>query len=101
MKKLIKNILGITELEIQIETLKKMIGERTTIHCDVHTKTACEVIVIGHYQNKDYVRCFHLKVDNLKILIEQLKEMEKYSNVGKFDMIGTMPFSAVYERDTF
>jgi hypothetical protein len=101
MKNWIKQILGITKLEEQIETLKKLIGEKTTVHCDVHTKNACEVIVIGNYHNKEYVRCFHLNADSIKSLIEQLKEREKYSRVGKFDMVGLMPFSTVYEKETF
>ncbi len=93
--------LGIVELSEAVYNIHKLIGERTTVHCDVHYKHASEVIVIGTYHNKDYVRCFHLQHDDLKSLIEELKQREKFANVGKFDMIGTMPFSAVYDRKTF
>lgn len=97
----IKRSLGIYRLEQRIIDLEKLVGERTTVHCDVHTKEPCEVIVIGRYRNKEYVRCFHLKAESIDQLIIYLQNCEKHAKRGRFDMVGAMPFSAVYELENF
>ena len=85
-----------------IVELDKKIGERTTVHADIGYKgTGSQIIVIGRYQNKDYVRSFNVRTENLGSLIELLRIEEKGANVGKFDMIGAMEFSAVYPYEKF
>lgn len=85
-----------------IMEVDRKIGERTTIHADIGYKgTGSQIIVVGRYKNKDYVRSFNVRTENLGSLIEMLKSEERGANVGKFDMIGSMDFSAVYNRDTF
>lgn len=82
--------------------IDKKIGERTTVHADIGYKgTGSQIIVVGRYKNKDYVRSFNVRTENLGSLIELLKTEEHGANVGKFDMIGGIEFSAVYDRDRF
>ena len=97
----IRKLLGIKQLQADIESVKQMIGDRTTVHCDVHSRSPSEVIVIGNYRGKDYVRCFHIHHETLGGLIDELHRLEKFSRVGRFDMIGSMPFSAVYDHTKF
>jgi len=85
-----------------VSELHRKINENTTVHADIGYKgTGSQIIVVGKYRNKDYVRSFNVKSENLDSLIQLLREEEKGANVGKFDMIGTMEFSAVYNRDKF
>jgi len=86
----------------RIDRLERKIAERTTVHADIGYKgTGSQIIVVGRYRNKDYVRSFNVRTENLSSLIELLRQEEKGANVGKFDMIGGIEFSAVYNRDTF
>lgn len=85
-----------------VRDLHKMIQERTEVHADIGYKgTGSQIIVVGRYRGKDYVRSFNVRQDSLGSLIELLRNEEKYAGVGKFDMIGAMEFSAVYDRDRF
>ena len=84
-----------------IHLLQKRIGEVTTVHCDVHTKTPAQVIVIGRYGDKDFVKAYEISQKNLPELVKVIKAMEPYSNRGRFDMIGGMDFSALYPNDKF
>jgi len=85
-----------------VNELRRMIGERTTVHADINYKgSGSQIIVVGRYNGKDYVRSFNVREESLHSLIEMLRNEEKYAKVGRFDMIGGMDFSAVYDRDTF
>lgn len=82
--------------------IDKKIGERTTVHADIGYKgTGSQIIVVGRYRNKDYVRSFNVRQENLSNIIEMLKIEEKNAGVGNWDMIGGMEFSAVYDRERF
>jgi hypothetical protein len=85
-----------------INEVDRKINERTTVHADVHYKgEGTQIIVIGRYRNKDYVRAFTVRQESLSSLIEMLRTEEKYAKVGRFDMIGGLDFSAVYDRKEF
>lgn len=85
-----------------VSEVDRKIGERTTVHADIHYKgTGSQIIVVGRYKNKDYVRAFNVRTESLSSLIDILSKEEKGANVGRFDMIGGMDFSAVYDRDKF
>lgn len=85
-----------------ISEIDKKIGERTTVHADINYKgTGSQIIVVGKYRNKDYVRSFNVRTESLSSLIDILSREEKGANVGHFDMIGGIDFSAVYDRDNF
>lgn len=84
------------------EALEKKINKQTTVHADIgYRGQGSQIIVIGRYHNKDYVRCFNVREENLHSLIEFLRGEHEGAKVGRFDMIGGMDFSAVYNRDEF
>jgi len=87
-------------LALRNRDLAERIGDRTMVHCDVHMQHASSVIVIGKYRGKDYVRCFSVNAKSIPELIEQLKQMERYAHIGRFDMPGIYPnVSTVYPHD--
>lgn len=85
-----------------ISEVHRKLNENTTVHADIGWKdTGTQIIVIGRYRNKDYVRAFTINQESLSGLIDLLNEQEKYAKRGRFDMVGGMDFSAVYDRDRF
>lgn len=85
-----------------VNWLEKRINERTTVHTDIGWKgDQTQVIVVGRYRGKDYVRAFNVRPDSFHDLIDMLKEQERYAKVGRFDMVGNMEFSAVYPNKEF
>jgi len=91
------------DMYLYVAELHKKLNEKTTVHADIGYKgTGSQIIVVGRYRNKDYVRCFNVRQESLSDLIRLLQAEEKYANVGHFDMAGgSMEFSAVYDRDKF
>lgn len=86
----------------RVNWIDAKIGERTTVHADIGYKgTGSQIIVVGRYQGKDYVRSFNVRNETLHSLIDMLRREEKNAGVGKFDMIGGIEFSAVYDRERF
>lgn len=86
----------------EIRNLEKKINERTTVHADINYRGEySQIIVIGRYRNKDYVRAFTIREENLSSIVDMLRTEEKYAKVGRFDMSGGMEFSVVYDRDEF
>ena len=84
-----------------IGKLHDRIGKHTTIHADIHWKRPHQIIVVGKYKNRDYVRVFDVRAEDLAYLVEHLKALEPRAKVGRFDMPHAMPLSVVYERDRF
>jgi hypothetical protein len=93
----------VRDIVLWLNQLDNKIGERTTIHADIGYKgTGSQIIVVGRYRNRDYVRSFNVMNSSLDAIINMLKNEEQNSGVGKFDMVGgSMEFSAVYDRDRF
>jgi hypothetical protein len=80
----------------------ELIGDRTTVHADIHWKQKSMIIAIGQYKKRDYVRCFDVETqDGFERLLDQLHHMEKNAHVGRFDMPHGWPFKAIYPRDRF
>ena len=64
----------------------ELIRKRTTVHADVHMRdTYDQIIVIGQYRNRDYVRVFSVKPDDLLHLVGILKSME--AALGRIDVV--------------
>lgn len=120
MLSMIKRLFGLFEeldslrksnesLRAQIETyssklmhFQKELNRHTVIHADVHCREQSQIIVIGRYKNRDYVRVFGLEEPDLVAMIEKLTAMEKHARVGRFDMPSTgMNISMVYDRERF
>ncbi|MFZ2982025.1 MAG: hypothetical protein WA085_13415 [Sphingobium sp.] len=81
----------------RISELEKLVRERTNIAVDVGFKSANHVIVVGRYKNADYVQTYALDTPDLAVMIERLREMERYGKVARID--APPVFKAVFERD--
>ena len=90
------------DLDNRNERTIQWIQDRTEVHCDVHHLSASQVIVVGHYLNRDYVRAFEVHEKALPDLIKILQEEERCATVGRMDLpMGGMDFSAVYPHARF
>jgi len=102
LRKKIYNFLSITSIHNQLtrqanelNDLREIIKERTEYHLDVHSyvKHNSQVILIGKYCKRDFVKCYNIPDQELDFLIDHCIELEKYSTIGRVD---AMPeFSAV------
>jgi len=90
---------AIKALYARIDAAHNRIGEHTIVHADVHFQRSDQIIVVGRYRNRDYVRVFDLDSGSFCETIEMLKQMEPRARIGHFDMPGGVQLSAVYERD--
>lgn len=83
----------------RITQAENMIRERTDISADVHmmNRNPNQIIVTGRYRNRDYVQVFTLQDNDLRSLIEQLREMERFGVVSKIDCAYDM--RGVFERE--
>jgi len=73
-----------SSLQRQMNNALRLIRNRTTVHADVHMRDAYDqIIVVGQYRNRDYVRVFSVKPDDLRHLVDILKSME--ARIGRID----------------
>lgn len=77
------------------------IGERTTVHADIHYKGPSQVIVVGQYKGRDFVKAYTVSQRSFHRFIDILHEEERNANVGYMDMPSMMDFSTVYPYDKF
>jgi hypothetical protein len=108
MKKLIRRLKAIWNIQENLKQyyahlnfLEQKINERTTIHADIHMKYPHQIIMVGRYRKRDYVRVFDVEESHFHSLVEMLRQNEKGSKRGRFDMPHGLNISAVYDKDTF
>ena len=83
----------------EVVELTNVIKERTTIAVDVGYKGRSEVIVIGHYQGRDFIKSYNIRDNDFIGLVKQLKQMQKYGEIRYVDeMRGFMSVSDVMEK---
>jgi len=101
MKKLLAIVAGydaaLRGAHTRINALEKLVRDRTNISVDVGFRTASHVIVVGRYRNADYVQTFALDTPDLNVLIDRLREMERYGTVQRVD--APPLFRAVFNRE--
>ncbi len=85
----------------RVDELLLMVNEHLVVSGDIHLKRPSQIIVVGQYRRRDYVRVFNLDTESFNGLVDYLKRGFPGAKVGRFDMVGTGPFSAVYDRDKF
>jgi len=78
---------------------ENLIKDRTDISANVHFhgRNRNQIIVTGRYKSRDYVQVFTLADNDLRYLIEHLREMERFGVVDKVDSI--MDMRAVIKRE--
>jgi hypothetical protein len=85
-----------------ISAVEDRVGEHTVVHADLHWRGRFhQIIVVGKYRDRDYVRVFNLEASDWTSLVEKLHAEEKGAKVGRFDMPHAMPLSVVYKRERF
>lgn len=68
-----------------MEQLEKLVRDRTDIAVDVNAAGGSYAIVVGRYRGADYVQTFHFHDRDLGELIAQMRNMERFANVGRVD----------------
>jgi len=67
--------------------LETRVNERCEVHADIHYKEPHQIIVVGKYKGRDYVRVYGVSEPSFINLIERLNYEEKGSKVGRFDFV--------------
>lgn len=121
MLKWFKDKLGITMLEGIIENLKAskeslendvkflqdisqrhqdLIRNCTSVSSDISFRHDNDsiVFVAGRYKNKDYVKLFKVKHDNMNYLIDVLKDLDATGRKGFYDQPLSMDIEAWIDR---
>jgi hypothetical protein len=80
-----------------INELAMTIKERTEYHLDVHHKIKSQVILIGKFRNRDFIKCYSIDDRSFDSLIEHCKKINKYAFQGRID--SPPEFSAVIKNE--
>lgn len=77
----------------------KLIYDRTTVHFDIsptrHDPNV--VIVVGRYQDKDFVQVYSFSIDEFRGLVDNMREAARHGAIGRVDAPPTL--RAVIDRD--
>lgn len=86
-------------LNNRMKAATDLIKDRTNISSDFHFHghNRNQIIVTGRYRNRDYVQVFTIADNELKTLIDTLREMQRYGVVDKIDAAYDMKY--VIEND--
>lgn len=86
-------------LHSRIDKLDALVRDRTDISVDVSMtrKNPSQVIVTGQYRNSDYVQVFNVDTDDLALLIDMLRDMQRHGVVRRVD--APIGFKAVFNRE--
>ena len=89
---------GVDECRNAVMTAERYIRKATKVHVDIpaSSKSFTKVIVIGQYRGKDHVQLFSLRPGSIDMLIDQLKEMQRYCEFERID--APLDISAVVKR---
>lgn len=89
---------GVDDCRERAATAERYVKKATKVHVDipVSTKDYTKVIVIGTYRSKDHVQVFSLRPGSIDMLIDQLREMQRYAEIDRID--GPLEISATMKR---
>ncbi|MEE8481708.1 MAG: hypothetical protein V3S12_00010 [Acidiferrobacterales bacterium] len=75
---------GVDQCLQRANTVEHYVKKATKVHVSVPAdlKNATKVIVIGTYRGKDHVQVFYLRPGSMDMLINQLKDMERYADIN-------------------
>lgn len=92
----------IQQIRMTLHHLRQRVGEMTQTHTDIHFYDAHQVIVVGRFNGRDFVKAYTIDSDgNLHTLIDMLNKYERNSRVGHMDMPAGLNFSALYRKERF
>jgi hypothetical protein len=71
----------------RVDIVEGYVKKVTKVHADVDTTSEgyTKIVVIGQYRGKDHVQIFSLRPGSIDMLIDQLKDMQRYAEVGYID----------------
>ena len=68
-------------------TAERYIKKATKLHVDIPAdlKNFARVVVIGTYRGKDHVQIFNLRPGSIDMLMDQLRDMERYADITRVE----------------
>jgi len=87
--------LGIISLDCKVNSLygelralQRIFKERTDYHLDIHQYEGSnsQIIIIGKYKKRDFVKCYSISANDLDSLIRHCKDLEVTAKIGKIDV---------------
>lgn len=78
---------GVDSCRAQLGIVESYVKRATKVHVDIpgDMQNYTRVVVIGRYRGKDHVQIFSLRPGSIDGLIEQLREMQRYAEIGRVD----------------
>lgn len=70
-----------------LDSLTKIIRDRTEIHADIPNFSGypCTIIVCGQYKNSDFVQIYQVPSNEFSSIIDHLKQLNKFAKVKTVD----------------
>lgn len=66
---------------------EKLMKERTEVHADIHNQNSSQIIIIGRYRNRDYIKMYPIPDKNIIDVINHLKSISHHTKLGRMDCI--------------
>ena len=70
----------------EIRSAAATVSRHVSVSADIDTHGESYCIVVGRYQNRDYVRLFPMPQQDLGSLIDMLRSAEKHAHRGRIDV---------------
>jgi len=82
---------------------ERVIRDRTEVHIDVHQRrgSAHQVVMIGQYKNRDYVKTYQIPTSLFNDLINELQDIEKHASITTVDAMWDISASIAHELNTY
>jgi hypothetical protein len=93
---------ALSAIKAEYERVHAVLFDGTTIHADVHCKSdgdRNQVIVIGRYRNADYINVFDLPDNDMRHLIDTLREQSRDGRIGRIDAMPGMKQMIIHDME--
>jgi hypothetical protein len=80
-------------LQDEVNEGVQVIKDRTELHVDVSPSMKSgphQIVLIGKYNNRDYVQTFSVASEDFRGLVQHCIEMQKYAHRGRIDAVPEM-----------
>jgi len=78
---------GVDQCLSRAMAAERYIKRATKLHVDIPAdlKNFTRVVVIGTYRGKDHVQIFNLRPGSIDMLMDQLRDMERYAEINRVE----------------
>ena len=78
---------GVDSCHAQLGVVENYVKKATKVHVDIpgSMKNFTTIIVVGTYRGKDHVQVFSLRPGSIDMLMDQLKDMQRYATIERID----------------